>query len=109
MRDAAPASQQQDLAPQEHEAFAREYATESPLLATGLIAAIPGYQVAKAAGIMGSRTGSSQPMAQMMAGYSGLGQGWMNAARRGFGALFPQTPAPAGTGYGAVPQDNLNQ
>ena len=89
----APEADQELLAPLEHQAFAREYASESPLLALGLLGAIPAYQLGKSLGLIGSRTGASQPGAQMAAGYRGLGQGLAQAGRRGFGALFPSAEA----------------
>lgn len=88
---------QQRLAPLEHQAFAREIATEHPLQAVGMLGAIPAYQGAKALGLMKSRTGTTQPLAQMWGGYKGLAQGWANAANRGLGAtlakLAPVQPA----------------
>jgi hypothetical protein len=76
---------QQAVAPAEHRAFAREYASEYPARAVGLVGAIPMYQVAKAAGLLGSRTGVTQPGAQMAAGFTGLGEGWALALRRALG------------------------
>lgn len=67
---------QQFLAPYEHQAFAREYAQENPIRAIGLLASIPGYQAAKAAGLIGSQTGTGGFGAQMAAGYKGLAQGY---------------------------------
>lgn len=77
----APGADQQALAPAEHQAFAREYAAENPFLATGLALAIPAYQVAKGVGLIGSRSGTTQPFTQMGAGFKGLGQGWMQALK----------------------------
>jgi hypothetical protein len=73
---------QQWLAPLEHQGYAHEVASENPLRGLGLIAGIPAYQAAKGVGLMGSRTGSSQPLKQMAAGYKGLGQGFGLALRR---------------------------
>jgi hypothetical protein len=41
-----------------------------------LLAAIPGYQGAKGLGLIGSRTGSSDPFGQMFVGFQGLMEGW---------------------------------
>ena len=101
-------AEQARLAPAEHQAFAREFSQESPLTALGLVAAIPAYQVAKATGLVGSRTGAGDPWAQLAAGYKGLGQGYLNLARRGLGALAARTPsAPTATaGFGAVKKED---
>jgi hypothetical protein len=81
-RDVDPSQlNQQLLAPFEHRAFAREYASENPFRALGLIGGIPAYQAAKGMGLMGSRTGASQPFDQMMQGFTGLGEGWLQALR----------------------------
>jgi hypothetical protein len=71
---------QRFLAPYEHRAFAREYMRENPFKGLGLLAGIPGYQLAKGMGLMGSRTGFSDPLRQMGQGYLGVGEG--------LGALF---------------------
>jgi len=88
-----PGADQQALAPAEHQAFAREYAAENPVKALGLIPAIPAYQAAKGVGLLGSRTGASQPGAQMAAGYKGLGQGWGLALRRFMESVIPSAAA----------------
>ncbi|CAB4168669.1 hypothetical protein UFOVP580_8 [uncultured Caudovirales phage] len=65
------------LAPFEHQAFAREYVKENPISGTlGVGAAIPLYALAKGAGFM-SNGGTATPpsMAQMSAGFRGIGQG----------------------------------
>lgn len=65
------------LAPYEHQAFAREWTQEQPLLAApSLAVAIPGYAIAKALGIEKARTGPS--IASVLAGYKGIGQGIYN-------------------------------
>ena len=92
MRD-QPGANQEALAPLEHQAFAREYASENPLAAVGLVAGIPAYQAAKGVGLLGSRTGTSQPGAQMAAGYKGLGQGWGLALRRFMESIIPSAEA----------------
>jgi hypothetical protein len=65
---------QKELASYEHQAFAREWAKESPTLATAsLLAAIPAYTAAKGVGAVKSRTPAS--LEEMAAAYKGLGQG----------------------------------
>lgn len=82
LRDRMPDTlSQQLLAPREHQAFAREYAAEHPFLASGLLAAAPIYQIAKAAGLMQGRSGADDPGMQIMSAYRGLGQGWSQAIR----------------------------
>lgn len=67
-------AEQRRIAPAEHRAFAREWTQEQPLLAVpSLIAAIPTYSVAKAAGILRARTPAS--LDEMAEGYRGLGEG----------------------------------
>lgn len=62
------------LAPYEHQAFAREWTNENPVIAPiSLAFAIPGYAAAKALGIEHARTGPS--IASILAGYKGIGQG----------------------------------
>lgn len=73
---------QQFLAPYEHRAYARELMKQDPVKGLGLLGAIPGYQVAKGLGLMGSRTGSSQPFQQMGQGYMGMGEGLLGLLRR---------------------------
>jgi hypothetical protein len=65
---------QKKIAPFEHRAYAREAVTDNPLLAP-LFAAflIPGYQVAKAVGAHGSRTGVDRR--QVVEGLLGVGEG----------------------------------
>ena len=65
------------LAPYEHRAFAREYVTENPLRALGMVGAIPGYQLYKMTGQSGAR--SKPSMNQMLQGFQGTGEGLMNA------------------------------
>lgn len=100
-------AEQQRLAPFEHRAFARESAQDTPLQAVGLLAAIPAYQVAKATGLMSSRTGSTQPWAQMLEGYKGLAEGWTSAAKTGFGALVKKPTNPVAPAFGALKQPGL--
>jgi len=75
-RNALPPTspQQIALAAKEHQAFAREWTNESPLVAIpSLLAAIPGYTAAKAVGVVKSRTPAS--LGEIAAGYKGIGQG----------------------------------
>lgn len=78
LRDSLPDPvAQKFLAPYEHRAYARELLMQDPLKGLGLLAAIPGYQAAKGLGMIGSRTGFSDPLGQMKAGYLGMGEGLM--------------------------------
>jgi hypothetical protein len=62
------------LAPYEHQAFAREWTQDSPLVAAPALAvSIPGYALAKLLGLQHGRTKSS--LAEMAGGYRGIGQG----------------------------------
>jgi hypothetical protein len=92
-----PGADQQTLAPAEHQAFAREFAAESPLAALSLIPVIPAYQAAKGVGLLGSRTGTSQPGRQIAAGYKGLGQGFGLALRRFMESVIPSAEAASPT------------
>lgn len=76
MRAQQPANQN-ELAPYEHRAFAREFMQESPLAAAvSLPFAIPAYTAYKAMGLGNSR---SQPsLEQMKQGYVGYGEGLLN-------------------------------
>jgi hypothetical protein len=66
---------QQFLAPYEHRAYARELMGQNPMMGLGLLGGIPGYQMAKGLGLVGSRTGLGNPLGQMGQGYVGLGEG----------------------------------
>jgi hypothetical protein len=68
---------QEVLAPYEHRAFAREYVGANPLMAVGMLGAIPGYQLYKMTGQSGARTKPS--LQQMVQGFRGTGEGLMNA------------------------------
>ena len=76
LRDAYPddSPMQAQLAPMEHQAFAREWTQDNPLVAApSLAVSIPGYALAKLLGIQHGRTKSS--LAEMAGGYRGIGQG----------------------------------
>ena len=65
---------QAELAPFEHEAFAREWVMENPTVAVpSLAVAIPGYTVAKKLGLFGARTPGS--LVEMAQSYRGMGRG----------------------------------
>lgn len=74
MRMQATPQQQVVIAPYEHQAFAREFAQESPFkAAVSLPIAIPAYTAAKALGLMNTRSPAS--LDEMAQGYKGLAQG----------------------------------
>lgn len=83
LRDSLPDPKAQEfLAPYEHRAFAREYMSQNPLMGLGLLGAIPGYQMAKGLGLIGSRTGFTNPFRQMGQGFMGIGEGLSEFIRR---------------------------
>jgi len=63
------------LAPYEHQAFAREAASEGPGGAAAMTVAVPAYAAAKGLGIVGGRSGSDA-LTQILAGLQGAGQGF---------------------------------
>jgi hypothetical protein len=73
---------QQRLAPFEHRAWARETVGQNPLMALPFAAMIPGYQAAKAVGLLQSddpkhpTTGPSWE--QFKQGFTGVGEGLLN-------------------------------
>lgn len=68
---------QQLLAPYEHQAFAREWTQQQPWIAVpSLLAAIPGYTLGKATGVIHSRSPAS--LNEMADAYRGLGQGLLS-------------------------------
>lgn len=70
---------QNKLAPLEHRAFAREFATESPIKAgVSLPFAIPLYTASKALGFQ-PRARSDASIEEMMQGYKGLIEGLITA------------------------------
>lgn len=71
--------EQNELAPKEHKAFAKEIVTEKPWMAASLAVAIPAYQVTKAV------TGASRSdpsMKQVTEAYKGIGEGLAEAASK---------------------------
>ena len=65
---------QQQLAALEHQAFAREWTQENPMLAIpSLAVAIPGYTMAKLLGMTHARSRGS--LHEIATGYRGVGQG----------------------------------
>lgn len=81
MRATQP-NMQDIIAPYEHRAFAREWATQSPFLAgVSLPFAIPAYTASKYLGINKARSPAS--LEEMKQGYIGLGEG-LAQAMRGF-------------------------
>ena len=70
-----------ELAPYEHQAFAREWAQERPFIATASLPfAIPAYTAAKAVGAVSARSPAS--FDEMTQGYRGLGEGLLENLRR---------------------------
>ena len=65
---------QDTLAPYEHQAFAREWTQENPMVAAPALSfAIPGYALAK---LLGIKHGRSRPsLAEMASAYHGIWQG----------------------------------
>lgn len=72
---------QNQLAPAEHQAYAREFAIDSPLTAAASLPfAIPAYTIAKYIGLpIASNSRSAPSIDEMLSGYKGLGQGLLQA------------------------------
>ena len=70
---------QAEVAPYEHQAYARETVAQNPLYAASLGVAIPAYTLAKLAGLTGARSPAS--MQEMQSGYRGIGQGLLKYLR----------------------------
>jgi hypothetical protein len=71
---------QDQLAPYEHRAFARQWAQESPVMAgLSLPFAIPAYSIYKAIGLGNSR--SKPSIDEIIQGYKGLGEGLLGHFR----------------------------
>ena len=84
LRDQYPdASPMQDrLAPYEHQAFAREWTQDNPLVAAPALAvSVPGYALAKLLGLQHGRTPASWD--EVAGGYRGIGQGLASLFARG--------------------------
>jgi len=77
--NAATKAEQNELAPKEHKAFAKELVAEKPWMAPSLAVAIPAYQVAKSV-LGGSRSDPS--MTQVTEAYKGIGEGLTEAASK---------------------------
>lgn len=72
----APGADQAVVGPQEHEAYAYEYGREHPFMNLPVqMATIPGYSLAKLAGLAKGRSGPS--LAEMAAGYDGMWRAFM--------------------------------
>jgi len=82
MRNSNPEAQfQQLIASYEHRAYAREQVAANPLMApmyAGVL--IPGYQAAKASGLLSARTPAS--LDELMAGQHGVAEGLADWWRR---------------------------
>ena len=89
------------LAPYEHQAFAREAASEGPVGAAAMTAAVPAYAVAKSLGLQQGRSGSD-PATQIFSGLQGTAQGftqWLQSkGMRPMWADNPPVPANYVTG-----------
>jgi len=71
---------QAQIAPYEHQAFAREWTEANPTVAVpSLAVAIPGYYGAKLLGLIGARTRPS--FDEVRGGYRGIGQGLLALMR----------------------------
>jgi hypothetical protein len=70
------AEAQQPLALEDRRSYAREFTRDHGLLgAANMVFAVPGEQVAKAAGYRQGRAGFFDPLANIGAGYTGIIQG----------------------------------
>jgi hypothetical protein len=81
MRRARATSEEQTaLAPQEHQAYAREFMEKHPIVGGPFFtAAIPGYQIAKALRLMPTDAHSTPPsLEQAAGGYRGMVEGYNN-------------------------------
>jgi soluble lytic murein transglycosylase-like protein len=81
LRNAAKTQEEQnEIAPYEHRAYARETVTDSPLAAVPLAAMVPLYQASKAMGFENSRSEAS--MEQVSQGYKGIGEGLVESVKK---------------------------
>jgi hypothetical protein len=75
-------ARQQQIAPYEHRAWARETVGQNPLLALPYAVMIPGYQAAKAIGLLQSNDPNhptTRPSwEQIRQGFTGVGEGLLN-------------------------------
>jgi hypothetical protein len=73
---------QQQIAPYEHRAWAREVVGQNPLMALPYAVMIPGYQAAKAVGLLQSNDPNhptTRPSwEQLKQGFTGVGEGLLN-------------------------------
>lgn len=77
----------QQLAPFEHQAFAREYVGAYPISGTlGIGAAIPLYQLSKLLGIAPESNGAptQASLQQLLSGYQRIGEGLQGALTKAF-------------------------
>lgn len=77
----------QQLAPYEHQAFAREYVGQYPMSgALGVGAAVPLYQLSKLLGIAPESNGAptQASLQQLLSGYQGIGEGLQGALTKAF-------------------------
>ena len=82
LQNAGNQDAQNKIAPFEHRAYAREQVTQNPLMAPVYAAAIPAYQAAKAVGLIPTDNMSTSPsLAQVGQGFTGIGEGLLNALR----------------------------
>ena len=75
-KNAGDQQMQQQLEPFEHRAYARESVAENPLNALKFAFMIPGYQAAKASGILDSDASTTPAsLDQVTQGFAGIGDG----------------------------------
>ncbi len=76
LRQAAPSSEQQRIAPYEHRAYARETVQSDPLAALSMAINIPAYQLAKLLRLVPSDERSTPAsFDQLIEGYKGILEG----------------------------------
>lgn len=80
---------QQQLAPYEHRAYAREEVMDNPLNALKLAFMIPGYQAAKNSGLWPSDSSTTPAsMDQLTQGFAGVGDGLQQSYTNGKNKLL---------------------
>lgn len=72
-RETTDPAEQERIAPYEHRAYAREAVSSNPALAPIFALLVPGYQAAKATGIVEARTEPS--LEQLQEGFKGIYEG----------------------------------